>query len=103
MLIRRDHLKLLLRLGEGGREALEFRGEKRVDELVFSRRITELKVLGLVDISDGIINLTSAGRKLIEALRRAELDVESLPDVWVDTPIYKMVELAVRTGHILPN
>ncbi len=103
MLIRRDHLKLLLRLGEGGREALEFRGEKRVDELVFSRRITELKVLGLVDISDGIINLTSAGRKLIEAMRRAELDVESLPDVWVDTPIYKMVELAVRTGHILPN
>ncbi|MDK2372656.1 MAG: DUF505 family protein [Candidatus Korarchaeota archaeon] len=103
MLIRRDHLKLLLRLGEGGREALEFRGEEGVDELAFSRRVTELKVLGLVDISDGTINLTSAGRKLVEALRRAELDVESLPDVWVDTPIYKMVELAVRTGHILPN
>ncbi len=103
MLIRKDHLKLLLRLGEDGKEALEFRGERRVDELVFSRRITELKVLGLVDISDGTINLTSAGRKLVEALRRAELDVESLPDVWVDTPIYKMVELAVRTGRILPN
>ncbi|GEM_PF-667995 len=103
MLLRRDHLKLLLRLGEGSREALDFRGEKRVDELVFSRRITELKVLGLVDISDGTIDLTPAGRKLVEALKRAGLDVESLPDVWVDTPIYKMVELAVKTGRILPN
>ncbi len=103
MLLRKDHLRLLMHLKEGGEEALTFRGRKKVDELVFSRRITELKVLGLVDMKDSVIELTEAGKKLVDAITKAGLDVESLPDVWIDTPIYKMVDLAVRTGRILEN
>ncbi|MCD6348893.1 MAG: DUF505 family protein, partial [Candidatus Korarchaeota archaeon] len=103
MLLRKDHLRLLMHLKEGGEEALTFRGRKKVDELVFSRRITELKVLGLVDMKDSVIELTEAGKKMVDAITKAGLDVESLPDVWIDAPIYKMVDLAVRTGRILEN
>ncbi len=103
MLLRKDHLRLLLRLLEGDEEALTLRGEGKVDELVFSRRITELKVLGLVDVEDARVRLTSAGERLARALKGAAIDLDALPDLWVDTAIYKMVDLAVKTGKILPN
>ncbi len=101
MLLTRDHLKLLIHLRGGSEEALEFRSKRKVSEVTFSRRITELKILGLVDVEDGRISLSQAGRLLADAVVEAGLDPEGLPEVWVDTSIYKMVELAVKTGTIL--
>ena len=103
MLLRKDHLKLLFHLESGGKDALQLRKERKVDELVFSRRITELRVLGLIAVTDEKVEPTPAGKKLTEALKRANIDLDSLPDLWIDTSIYKMVELAVRTGSILPS
>ncbi len=102
MLIRRDHLGLLLRL-EKEADALELRRSKEVDEVVFSRRMMELRILGLVKIENGCVKLTEAGMKLLKAVKRANLQLSSLPDIWVDTSIQKMVDLAVRTGNILNN
>ncbi len=101
MLLMKDHLKLLLHLREGAEDALEFRSKGKVSEKSFSRRVTELKVLGLVEIESGKVSLTEAGKILADAISEAQLDLEALPEVWVDTSIEKMVELAVKTGVIL--
>jgi len=60
--------------------------------------LIELRILGLVDVVDGRLRFTKAGGMLSKLIER--LDLEKLPDVFVDTEIMKMLELAIETGWI---
>ncbi len=66
-------------------------------------RLIELYILGLIDL-EGMPRkfekpeLTEAGREMLEIVER--LDLEKLPEVFADSEVIKMIQLAVETGHI---
>ncbi|WP_456372647.1 DUF505 family protein [Methanocaldococcus sp.] len=67
----------------------------------FKSRILELFILGFVELEDGKITFTDAGKKLMEIVDK--LNIEELPDVFVDTEIIKILQLFEETNYIPEN
>ncbi len=67
---------------------------------VVSRRVTELRIMGLVRVSEGSVGLTPAGRLLTEATDVIG-DVSELPDPWLNSPVIEALKLAVDTNYVL--
>ncbi|CAB3288113.1 conserved protein of unknown function [Methanocaldococcus lauensis] len=67
----------------------------------FKSRILELFILGFVELEDGKITFTDAGKKLMEIVDK--LNIEELPDVFVDTEIIKILQLSEETNYIPEN
>ena len=87
MFLKRRHLEEI-------RKIKDVKDVESVDKDV----LLELRILGLVDVSDGRIRFTKAGGMLSKLVEK--IDVEKLPDIFVDTEIIKMLELAIETGWI---
>jgi len=79
-------------------EAIRKIREVKDAKAIGSDVLLELRILGLVDLSDGRLRFTKAGNMLAKLLDKIEM--EKLPDVFVDTEIIKMLELAIETGWI---
>ncbi len=87
MFLKRRHLEAIKKIRD-------VKDAKEIDRGV----LLELRILGLVDVVDGKLRFTKAGGMLAKLLDKIEL--ERLPEVFVDTEIIKMVELAIETGWI---
>jgi hypothetical protein len=94
MFLKKRHLEILREMKETDVEE-EIRKKLPED---FKTRILELYILGFVDLSDGKVTFTRAGRKLMKIVEK--LDIEKLPDVFVDTEIIKILQLAYETGYV---
>ena len=66
----------------------------------FITRILELNILGFVKYDSDTIEFTDAGKKLIDIVDA--IDIENIPDIFVDSEIIKILELLNETGNI-PN
>ena len=86
MFLKRQHLEALADLSNAPQE-----------------RLIELYILNLVDL-EGVPRkfekpeLTEAGKEMLELVSR--LDVEKLPEIFADTEVIKMLQLALETGHL---
>ena len=94
MFLKRRHLEILRELR---RTEIQEEIEKKVPE-DFKIRVLELYILGFVEPDGGRIRLTRAGRRLAKLVDK--LRIEDLPDVFVDTEILKILQLANETGFI---
>ncbi|NJD98306.1 DUF505 domain-containing protein [Thermococcus sp. LS1] len=94
MFLKRRHLEILreMKNTESGAEI-----EAKLPE-EFQLRALELYILGFVELEGGKIRFTEAGKKMLEFAEK--LDVEKLPDLFADSEIIKILELAVETGQI---
>lgn len=94
MFLKRRHLEILREIRK---TEVQEEIEKKLPE-DFKIRVLELRILGFVELDDGRIKLTRAGRRLTKLVDK--LKIEDLPDVFVDTEILKILQLANETGFI---
>ncbi len=90
MFLRRDDLRVLSEIASGVSErdaGLSFRSEAML-----------LYLNGLVRFADGKVDLTEAGRVMLDAVRSA--DLQSLPDVVVDSAAVEALRLWDETGIV---
>nr|WP_240910624.1 DUF505 family protein [Thermococcus sp. GR6] len=94
MFLKRRHLEILreMKNTESGAEI-----EAKLPE-EFQLRALELYILGFVELEGGKIRFTEAGKRMLEFAEK--LNVEKLPDLFADSEIIKILELAVETGQI---
>ena len=94
MFLKRRHLEILKEI-----ERTEAQGDvERKFPKDFKVRILELYILRFVELEDGRIRLTRAGRRLAKLVDRIRL--EDLPEIFVDTEILKIAQLANETGYV---
>ncbi len=94
MFLKRRHLEIL-------REIRKTDIQEGIEKGDFKIRVLELYILGFVKLEDGRIKLTKAGQKLAKLIDK--LKIEDLPDVFVDTEILKILQLADETGYVPEN
>ena len=64
----------------------------------FKTRALELFILGFVELDGNKIIFTEAGKRLMEVVDK--IDLEKIPDIFVDSEIIKIMELLEETGNI---
>ncbi|XRO76709.1 DUF505 family protein [Methanocaldococcus sp. 10A] len=94
MFLKKRHLEILKKMKE---TELQNEIEKALPE-EFKTRALELFILGFAELKDNKIIFTEAGKRLIEIVDK--IDLEKIPDVFVDTEIIKIMELLDETGNI---
>ncbi len=97
MFIKKEHV-LVLRELRGSVELGAFAEKRVIDRVRFSRRIMELYIMGLIKRKGDNIELTEAGQHLVKAIEN--IDIDSLPDPWIDSRIIEVIELAKTTGLV---
>lgn len=106
MIIFKDHAKIIRLLDQYtfAKDVLEaFPRERRH---TFSRRLIELSIMGLVEIKNGQVFLTKAGKLISDAIIWLEshfepLDKLELPkDIFVNSQIITMLEVIEKTNYI---
>ncbi|ACX72275.1 protein of unknown function DUF505 [Methanocaldococcus vulcanius M7] len=94
MFLKKRHLEILKKMKE---TEMQNEIEKSYPE-EFKTRALELFILGFVELEGNSIKFTEAGKKLINIID--ELDLEKIPEVFVDSEIIKIMELLDETGKI---
>lgn len=94
MFLKKRHLEILKEM-KNTKSGAEI--EAKLPE-EFQIRAVELYILGFVELKGGKIRFTEAGKRMLELVEK--LDVEKLPDVFADSEIIKILELAVETGEV---
>ncbi|XRP97210.1 DUF505 family protein [Methanocaldococcus sp. 16A] len=94
MFLKKRHLEILKKMKE---TELQNEIEKALPE-EFKTRALELFILGFAELKDNKIIFTEAGKRLMEIVDK--IDLEKIPDVFVDTEIIKIMELLDETGNI---
>ncbi|XRO74632.1 DUF505 family protein [Methanocaldococcus sp. 28A] len=94
MFLKKRHLEILKKMKE---TELQNEIEKSLPE-EFKTRALELFILGFAELKDNKILFTEAGKRLMEIVDK--IDLEKIPDVFVDTEIIKIMELLDKTGNI---
>lgn len=64
----------------------------------FKTRALELFILGFAELKGDKIIFTEAGKKLMEIVDK--IDLEKIPDIFVDSEIIKIMELLEETGNV---
>lgn len=100
MFVRKEHIKILNSVGIQ-KEALTLAKEEAVPRAVFSKRLMELHIMGLVRREGNTIYLTDAGRHLLKAWNA--LKSKDVPDPWINSSALMILELADKTGFIPSN
>ncbi len=94
MFLKKRHLEILKKMKE---TEMQSEIEKALPE-EFKTRALELFILGFAELKDGKIIFTEAGKRLMEVVDK--IDLEKIPDVFVDSEIIKIMELLEETGSI---
>lgn len=94
MFLKKRHLEILKMMKETD-------NIKKIEKSLpedFSNRIIELRILDLVDVKEDSIKFTEGGKKLVEVLDN--LNVDELPDIFINSEIIKILQLLEETGII---
>jgi hypothetical protein len=94
MFLKKRHLEILKKMKETDIQD----NIREVLPEEFITRALELSILGFVELGGNTIKFTDAGKKLMNVID--EIDVENIPDVFVDSEIIKIMELLHKTGTI---
>ncbi|NJE08581.1 DUF505 domain-containing protein [Thermococcus sp. M39] len=94
MFLKKRHLEIIKEMAKTESQA-EIQ-EKLPEE--FQIRALELYILGFAELEGNKIKFTEAGRKLLEISEK--LNVDELPDIFVDSEIIKILELLEETGQV---
>ena len=94
MFLKKRHLEILKKMKE---TEMQSEIEKALPE-EFKTRALELFILGFVELDGNKITFTEAGKRLMRIVDK--IDIEKIPDVFVDSEIIKIMELLEETGNI---
>ncbi len=94
MFLKKRHLEILKKMKDTN---VKNSIEKELPE-DFATRILELNILGFVEYTCDKIEFTEAGKRLISIID--EIDVNTIPDVYIDSEIIKIMELLNETGYV---
>jgi len=94
MFLKKRHLEIIKEMAKTDNQA-EIQ-EKLPEE--FQIRALELYILGFAELEGNRIRLTEAGKKLLKIAEK--INVDELPDVFVDSEIIKILELLDETGQV---
>ncbi|WP_423792935.1 DUF505 family protein [Methanocaldococcus indicus] len=94
MFLKKRHLEIIKKMKETEEQKVI---ESSLPE-EFKVRALELFILGFVELEDDKIKFTKAGERLLKLVEK--LDLEKIPDVFVDSEIIKILELLEETGNV---
>ncbi|ADC68941.1 protein of unknown function DUF505 [Methanocaldococcus sp. FS406-22] len=94
MFLKKRHLEILKKMKE---TEMQNEIEKALPE-EFKTRALELFILGFAELKENKIIFTEAGKRLMEIVDK--IDLEKIPDVFVDSEIIKIMELLEETGNV---
>lgn len=94
MFLKKRHLEIIKEMAKTDNQA-EIQ-EKLPEE--FQTRALELYILGFAELEGNKIKLTEAGKKLLKIAEK--INVDELPDIFIDSEIIKMLELLAETGQV---
>ncbi|ADG13370.1 protein of unknown function DUF505 [Methanocaldococcus infernus ME] len=94
MFLKKRHLEILKKMKET-------ESQKEIEKALpedFKNRVVELYILGFVELEGDSIRFTEAGKRLLELVEK--LDIENLPEIFIDSEIIKIMELLEETGQV---
>jgi len=94
MFLKKRHLEIIKEMAKTDNQA-EIQ-EKLPEE--FQTRALELYILGFAKLEGNKIKFTEAGKKLLKIAEK--INVDELPDIFIDSEIIKMLELLAETGQV---
>ncbi|WP_457611879.1 DUF505 family protein [Methanocaldococcus sp.] len=94
MFLKKRHLEILKKMKET-------ESQKEIEKALpedFKTRVAELYILGFVELEGDKIKFTEAGKRLLEIVDK--LNLEEIPEIFVDSEIIKILELLDETGYV---
>ncbi len=109
MLIFKQHLELLREIESEKKNVYELYSLAKAGEKYrLTRRLTELMIMGLVEIVNDFVSITKSGELIIDAVNWLEANVTkinelTLPnDIWINSQVIKMIEI-IKATDIIPD